>query len=298
MQQLLECIPNFSEGQNQQTIDQIKQVIEETPNIKLLHTTSDPDHNRTVITFIGPPKAIFEAAFKMTKKAAELINLKTQKGVHPRIGATDVIPIVPLKGISEKEAIELSKRLAQKISEELKIPTYLYEKSSTRKITQNLANIRKPNFKEPPDFGPKDRHPTAGATVIGVRDFLIAYNINLDTTDFDLAKTIAKEIRQLPNVKALALKLEKTGKIQVSMNLTNFRVTNIDQVYDFIEKRAPILETELIGLIPEEAVTMAMKKLPEICRFKPQQILKIGKSFNTKYNIIQKHNQKTHVEID
>lgn len=260
MQQIVECIPNFSTSKKEDVL-KLLSVIKSVKGIKILDHTSDVDHNRTVITFIGPPEAIKTAAFKMVEKAAELIDMTTQIGVHPRIGATDVLPLVPIQNISFEECIKLANKLGEKIGKDLGIPVYLYEKAATRKEHQNLANLRKPNtLKTPPDFGPH-AFGKAGATCLGVRDFLIAYNINLKTTDIEIAKTIASKIRErdggLPGVKAIGLYLDELNCTQVSMNLVDYRKTNIPDVYKVIEKLAKELGTEigneeLIGLTPDQ----------------------------------------------
>lgn len=278
MQKILECIPNFSEGRNQKTIDEILKSIRKIPQVKVLNYTSDIDHNRSVITFAGEPNAVTEAAFQGCKKAAELIDLDKHKGVHPRMGATDVIPFVPIKGIRQKEAIKLARNLAERIATELQIPIYLYEKCATRPERKNLANVRNIGYekikaeigKNPdrdPDFGPK-KLGKAGATAVGVRFPLIALNVNLNTNDLKIAQLIAKKIREkdggLPKVKALAFELKHLGIVQVSMNLVDYRVTSPYKAFIAIKKEAAkhdveILESELIGLIP----TKALPKNPE-----------------------------------
>lgn len=257
--QIVECIPNFSTS-NENDVKKLLESIESS-GIKILDHTSDIDHNRTVITFIGSPDAVLKSAFNMVKVAAELIDLTTQTGVHPRIGATDVLPLVPVKNISFEECIELAKKLGKKIGEELKIPIYLYEKATTREEFKNLANLRKPNtLKSKPDFGPHS-FGTAGATCLGVRDFLIAYNINLATPNIEIAKKIANQIREsnggLPGVKALGLYLKDLNCAQVSMNLVDYKKTNISDAYAAIEKLAKeygteIRNEELIGLTPNQ----------------------------------------------
>lgn len=273
MQKILECIPNFSEGRNQKTIDEILKSIQKIPQVSILNYTSDIDHNRSVITFAGEPNAVTEAAFQACKKAAELIDLDKHKGVHPRMGATDVIPFVPIKGISEKEAIKLARNLAKRIANELQIPIYLYEKCATRPERKNLANVRNIGYEKikaaidqnadlNPDFGPK-KSGKAGATGIGVRFPLIAFNVNLKTNNLKIAQKIAKKIREkddgLPKVKALAFELKHLGIVQVSMNLVDYRVTSPYKAFTAIKKEAAkhdveILESELIGLIPAKAL--------------------------------------------
>jgi len=254
--QIIECVPNFSEGKDQTIINKIVDSISEVPDIKVLHKTSDQDHNRSVITFIGPPKKVCEAAFQATKKAAELIDITTQKGVHPRRGATDVIPLIPLKNITIEELIPYAELLAQRITSELQIPTHLYEQAAKKELKQNLANIRIKHTK--PDITCHHPHKTAGETTVGVRDILIAFNVNLQTNNIKIAKEIAKNIRQ-PHLKALGLELTSQNIAQVSMNLTNYKKISPLKAYKLIEIEAKklntsILESELIGLIPQEAL--------------------------------------------
>ncbi|MEO0102943.1 MAG: glutamate formimidoyltransferase, partial [candidate division WOR-3 bacterium] len=206
MRKIVECVPNVSEGRRKEVIDKIVSAVLSVPDIFLLDTEMNSDHNRAVITFIGEPEACLEAAFRLTKTASELIDLNKHQGEHPRIGATDVIPFVPISGVTMEECVELARRLGKRIADDLKIPVYLYEQAATRPERVDLANIRKGEFenlreeikKDPsrvPDFGKPEVHPTAGATVVGARFPLIAYNINLNTTDLTIAKKIAKAIR-------------------------------------------------------------------------------------------------------
>ena len=206
MAKLVECIPNFSEGKDEKVIDQIIAEITKIPDVKLTDRQMNADHNRAVITFVGPPEACKQAAFDACKRAMELIDLTKHKGEHPRMGATDVIPFVPISDVTIEECVKIATELAQEIAEKLNIPTYLYEQAATRPDRENLAAIRKGEFEglreavktdssRKPDFGPAELHPTAGATVVGVREYLIAYNVNLGTDNLDIAKNIAKVIR-------------------------------------------------------------------------------------------------------
>src|SRR5512137_2201054 len=206
MRKIVECVPNFSEGRRPEVIEKIVNMIKSVNGVSMLDQEMDADHNRAVISFVGEPEAVLDAAFKAVKTASELIDLNQHQGEHPRMGATDVVPFVPISGVTVEECIEMAKRLAKKIADELKIPTYLYELAATRPDRVDLAVIRKGEFEglrdairtdpnRAPDFGPRELHPTAGATVIGVRCPLIAYNINLNTQDLDIAKKIAKAIR-------------------------------------------------------------------------------------------------------
>ncbi|MBI2634305.1 glutamate formimidoyltransferase [Candidatus Peregrinibacteria bacterium] len=279
---LVECIPNFSEGKNKNTIKKILESIESIHGIKLLHYTFDPSHHRTVVTFAGPPEAVSKAAFEATKTAAKLIDLSKHKGVHPRHGATDVLPFVPLKNISFKECVGHAKKLAEKIGEELKIPVYLYDKASKSK--KSLPEIRKTiasstNGQLHPDFGP-EQSGSAGITIVGVRDILIAFNINLKTTDINIAKKIAKKIRS-PYIRALGFHLKHKNTSQVSMNLINYKKVNIHQAYKKVWNEAKklgikILESELIGMIPSDAWKQAKKSDLKLHDFSEKQILKMA----------------------
>lgn len=303
MQKILECIANFSEGRDKKTIAKIIKAIEDIPDVFILNYTSDIDHNRSVITFSGEPEAVVEAAFQSCKKAAELIDLDTHNGEHPRMGATDVIPFVPIKGIREKEAIKLARKLGERIGLELQIPIYLYEKAATKPERKNLSNIRNNGYEKikaeigrnsnyDPDFGPK-KLDKAGATAIGVRLPLIAFNVNLNTIDLKIAHAIAKKIREknggLAKVKALAFNLPHRGIVQVSMNLTDYRVTSPYKAFNAIKKEAKkhgvkILESELIGLIPEKALPKNPKKTL-LLKISNNQILEkaIKKALESRY---------------
>jgi len=294
MTKILECVPNFSEGNDKKKIAKILGSIKKIKGIKVLDFSSDPDHNRSVITFLGNPEQVLKAAFEATKTASKLIDLSKHKGIHPRIGATDVMPLIPLKNISEKEAIKYSKQLGERIAEELKIPVYFYEKSATTKNRKNLANVRNIGYEQLkkeisinkerfPDLGPKHLGKT-GAIAIGVRDILIAFNINLKTSDIEIAKKIATKIREktggLPYVKALGLKLKHRNLAQVSMNLTNYKKTPPLKVFETVEALAKnlgteILESELIGLIPKEALKNTSAKELKIKDFSSKRILKV-----------------------
>lgn len=282
LSQIIECVPNFSEGKNKKKINAIKFAILKVKNIKVLDVHFDADHNRCVITFIGPPEDVIEATFQSVKKAAQLIDLTKHKGEHPRIGATDVVPLIPLKGINFNECIKYAKKLGARIGNELKIPVYLYEKAAQSSERKNLANIRNKNYKGKPDFGPLKRS-KAGATVVGVRDILVAYNVNIDSKNLKIAKAIAKKIREknggLKNLKALGIPLKSRGIVQVSMNLTNYKKTSPLKAFSSIEKLAKkygvkILESEVVGMIPAKALPKNYKKVLKLKRFKKSQILK------------------------
>ncbi|MEM3341070.1 MAG: glutamate formimidoyltransferase, partial [Thermoplasmata archaeon] len=201
MMRLVECVPNFSEGRRMEVVDQIVKAITDVQGIKLLDRESDKDHNRSVITFIGDIEPVLEAAFQATKKAAELIDMEKHKGEHPRIGATDVIPFIPISEVTMAECVEMANRLGKRIADELGIPVYLYEEAAKTPARQNLADIRKGQYEglkeaiqtdplRKPDYGPCKLHPTAGATVVGAREVLVAFNVNLGTNNIDIAKKI------------------------------------------------------------------------------------------------------------
>ncbi len=292
---LVECVPNFSEGRDQEKIKQITNEIKNTKGVFLLDVQSDKAHNRTVVTFVGSPERILEAAFRTIAKAAQVIDMTKHKGEHPRMGATDVCPFVPVKNITMEECVKLAKELGKRVARELNIPVYLYEEAAIKPERKNLAVVRKGEYeglpeklKNPnwqPDFGQALFNPKNGAAVIGAREFLVAYNVNLDTDDSSLARKIAGEIREsgvkitqedgsitrtpglFKCVKALPVDLEDTT--QVSMNLTNYKVTNMDKVYETIKEKAEktgveVIGSEIVGVVPKQALIMAGKSyLPE-----------------------------------
>ena len=289
-ERLVECVPNFSEGRRQEVIDQIVQEIASVPQVWILDVESDKDHNRSVVTCVGEPEAALEAMFRAIARAAELINLEEHRGEHPRIGATDVVPFVPLRGVTMEEAVELARRLGKRVGEELGIPVYLYEAAATRPDRENLANIRRGEYEglkeaiksDPdrvPDFGPREPAP-AGATVIGAREFLIAFNVYLNTDDVKVAKRIARAVRHssggLRYVKALGMLVG--GQAQVSMNLTNFKKTPIYRVVELIRREAArygctITHTELVGLTPLKAMLDVAQWYLQLDGFSESQVL-------------------------
>lgn len=289
---LVECVPNFSEGRDQRVIGEIVKCIPEN-GCRLLDVQSDASHNRSVVTFVGSPENVMEAAFACTKKAAELIDMERHTGEHPRIGATDVIPFVPVQGVTMDECVEMAKKVGQRIASELGIPVYLYGKAATRPDRVRLPDIRRGEYEglkatiaiDPdrmPDFGPPRMHPTAGATAVGARPPLIAYNVNLNTGDIVKARTIAKAIREssggLPAVQAKGILIKETGDVQVTMNLTDYTVTSIDTVMRHIEAEAEKLgaevkNSEIVGLLPLDALLdVAIARL-KLTGFSRRQIL-------------------------
>lgn len=290
MTQLVECIPNFSEARRPEVVDQIVAAITSVEGARLLDRSSDLDHNRTVVTFAGPPEAVEEAAFRAIKTASELIDLDQHTGAHPRIGATDVVPFVPLSDVKMEDCVAIAQRLGQRVGTELNIPVYLYEAAAARPERTNLEVIRKGQYEglkaevethpeRKPDFGPA-KLGKAGATVIGARNPLIAFNVYLTTDDVDIAKKIAKAIRHssggLRYVKGSGFFVD--GRAQVSMNLTNFRDTPIARVVEFIRREAQrygvgIHHSELVGLIPQEALVDAAVWYTQLDQFDKEQIL-------------------------
>ena len=274
---IIECVPNFSEGRDVSVVARIADAIKSAQGAALLDQTSDRDHNRSVITFAGPPDAVVEAAFRAIQRAVELIDLSRHAGVHPRIGAADVVPLVPIAGVTLEFCAQLAARLGERVWRELHVPVFLYEAAARRPERENLANVRRGLFealreevpRNPerlPDFGEAALHPTAGACVIGARKFLIAFNINLNTADLEIARRIARKIRAssggLPAVKALGLLLESRRQAQVSTNLTDFEVTPLCAVVEAVRAEGTqcgvrIASTELIGLIPRAALLNA-----------------------------------------
>jgi glutamate formiminotransferase/formiminotetrahydrofolate cyclodeaminase len=290
MTQLIECIPNFSEARRPEVIDQIVAAIQSVSDVKLLDRSSDLDHNRTVLTFAGTPTGVEEAAFRAIKTAAELIDLNQHTGEHPRIGATDVCPFVPLSEATMEDCVAIARRLGERVGNELSIPVYLYEAAASRLENTNLENIRKGQYEglrveiesnsaRKPDFGPSKLGP-AGATVMGARNPLIAFNVYLGTSDVEIAKKIAKAIRHSSGghryVKGLGLLVE--GRAQVSINFTNFRETPLARVIETIRREAArygtsIHHSELVGLIPQEALVDAAVWYTQLDQFDKRQIL-------------------------
>lgn len=293
MKRLVECVPNFAEGRDLSKVDAIAGAIREVPGVFLLARESDADHNRSVITLAGTPDAVVEAAVRAVGKAAELLDLTRQTGAHPRIGATDVVPFVPLEGVSLEDCVILAKKAGREIWERYRIPVYFYEAAAQRPERVNLENIRRGQFEglreevlrnsdRAPDVGDACLHPTAGATVVGARKFLIAYNINLNTPDVAIAKKIAKTIRfssgGLPFVKAMGVDLRARNLAQVSMNLTDFEQTPIHLVFETVKREAErygagIVGSEIVGLIPKRAIEMTAENYLKVENFSPAQVL-------------------------
>ncbi|HJX59465.1 glutamate formimidoyltransferase [Candidatus Woesebacteria bacterium RBG_19FT_COMBO_47_8] len=291
MQKLIECVPNFSEGRRVAVIQKIASAARKIRGVEVLDVEWDRSHNRSLITIVGAPEPVFRAVFATIKTATALIDMKKHKGEHPRIGATDVVPFVPVAGTTLKECVALANKLGRKIAKELKIPVYLYESAARKKTRVNLADVRegeyegllteiRTNPERIPDYGPAKLHPTAGAVVVGARKYLVAFNVNLDTHDIAIAKKIASRIREknggLPKVKALGFKVE--GYAQISMNLVDFEKTNFDEAYRAIEKEARkfkvgIKSSEIYGMVPLASVVKAIAATFKTKNFQADQVL-------------------------
>jgi len=289
---LVECVPNFSEGRDSVKIDAIVEAIR-AAGAMILDRTSDADHNRSVVTFAGPAGTVEEAAFQAVRQAAASIDLRAHEGVHPRIGATDVVPFVPLRGVSLEECAAAAGRVGRRIWEELGVPVYLYEAAALRPQCRNLADIRRGNFEglrdavrtDParrPDFGGPDLHPSAGAVAVGARKFLVAFNVNLATADIAIARRIARKIRTssggLPALKAMGVPLATRNLAQVSMNLTDFEQTPPHVAFEAVRREAAregvaIAGSELIGLIPQKALDLAAAHALQLETFSASMVL-------------------------
>jgi glutamate formiminotransferase len=271
---LVECVPNFSEGRNTETVRQIAAAISAFKPACVLDTHIDPDHNRSVITFVAPPDTIVAAAVSAVRRASELIDMRTHLGEHPRLGATDVLPFVPVRGATMDDCVRLAHEAGTIIARDLAIPVYFYERAALRAERVNLEDVRRgalellreqiaTNPERAPDVGPSEVHESAGAIAIGARPFLIAFNVVLRSDDIAVARQIARTIRArnggLPFVKALGFRLHTRNLVQVSMNLVNYEVTGMTAVYGAIQREAARLGvevegTEIVGLVPQDAV--------------------------------------------
>jgi glutamate formiminotransferase / 5-formyltetrahydrofolate cyclo-ligase len=273
-ERLVECVPNFSEGRRPEVLDELAQAIAVSPQVRLLDRSSDRDHNRSVLTFAGPPADVAQAMEKAVEVAIARIDMSTHEGEHPRIGAVDVIPFVPLGDMTMEQTVDLARDFGRRIAERFELPVYLYARAAQRPEREVLADIRRPQYEglkeligrpeHAPDFGPGRVHPTAGATVVGARPFLIAYNINLETRDVELARRIARRVRErsggLLRVQALGLYMADLECAQVSMNLLDHEVTPLWLVWETVVSLAEAegveaRESELIGLCPLAALT-------------------------------------------
>jgi len=293
MKRLIECVPNFSEGRDPKKVDALVEAMRGVAGVYVLDREMDADHNRCVITLAGEPEPVAEAALRGVGKALELIDLTKHSGAHPRIGATDVVPFIPIDGITIEDCVALAKRVGREIWERYRIPVYYYESAATRPERTNLENIRKGQFeglreevmKNPdraPDVGEPRLHATAGATVVGARKFLVAYNINLNTPDVEIAKKIAKAIRfstgGLRYAKAMGVDLRARGLAQVSINMTDFEQTPLHRVFEMVKREAErygatIVGSEIVGLIPKRAIELTADFCLQLENFSPAQVL-------------------------
>ena len=290
---LVECVPNFSEGRKPQTVARLVEAIQAIETACVLDTHIDPDHNRSVITFVASAGKIVDAALTAVATAAQLIDMRTHQGVHPRLGATDVLPFIPIRGVTLEDCAVLAHQVGQRIADELSIPVFFYERAALKPERVNLEDVRRGALEllreqialEPgraPDRGPLLVHETAGAIAVGARPFLIAFNVNLKTTDVTVARKIARTVRArhggLPFVKALGFELSTRGLVQVSMNIVNYEVTGMTQAYEAVRAEAErvgteIVSTEIVGLVPEKALDRSAGYFEKLENFSEDKIL-------------------------
>jgi glutamate formiminotransferase / 5-formyltetrahydrofolate cyclo-ligase len=292
MANLVQCVPNFSEGRRVEVVEQIVAAIAAVSGVKMLDYSYDESHNRSVVTFIGEPEAVLEGAFQGARQAAELIDMAKHSGGHPRMGATDVIPFIPVAGVSMEDCVNLAKRLGERMAKELAIPVYLYEAAASKPERKNLSDVRRGQYEglikainEPdrkPDFGPAAVNPQAGVTAVGARPPLIAYNINLDTADKQVADNIARAIRGssggFPSVKALGLIIEQSGNAQVTINVCDYKKVPLHRVFELVKREAArygvaITGSEVIGLVPLDALVGTAEFYLQFKGFEQSQVL-------------------------
>ena len=289
---VIECIPNVSEGRRADVVSAIADAIRGVRGVRLLDFSSDASHNRSVFTFAGDAEGVERAMLALVERAIAAVDLRTHKGEHPRMGAVDVVPFVPIEGVTMADCVALAKKVGDAIASRFSVPVFLYEEASSNPARKNLEDIRRGEFEGlaakmaspgwAPDFGPAQPHPSAGATVVGARMALIAYNINLATDRLDVAKKIAAGIRHSSGgyrfVKAAGFKLDDRGIVQVSMNLTNYEKTPIFRVFETVKREAArygvnVLESEIVGLVPSAALAAAAEFYLQLEGFKPDQVL-------------------------
>jgi glutamate formiminotransferase/formiminotetrahydrofolate cyclodeaminase len=294
MERLVECVPNFSEGRKAETIERLALVIEEVEGAVVLDMHMDADHNRSVITFVATAETVVEAALRVVREAAQLIDLRQHAGEHPRVGATDVLPFVPVRGVTMEDCAALAHRAGERIWRELGIPVYFYERAALRPDRMNLEDVRRKGFEELqreiadpagnrlPDIGEARVHESAGATIVGARPFLIAYNVNLQTADISVARKVARAVRGrdggLRYLKALGFKLESRGIVQVSMNLVDYEKTHLHQAFEAVRREATrygvnVVGSEIVGLIPQNALDLSSQYYLQIENFAPGVVL-------------------------
>jgi glutamate formiminotransferase len=289
MERIVECVPNFSEGRRAEVVARLVEAVEEVEGALVLGTHVDPDHNRSVITFVAPPETVVAAALSVVARAAELIDLNAHAGQHPRMGACDVLPFVPVRGVSVEECVALAREAGERVWRELGIPVYFYESAATRPERRNLADVRRGGFEllreqigtvpeRAPDVGETRLHPTAGALIVGVRPLLIAYNVTLKTADVGIARRIARAVRErdggLLHLKALGFELESRGVVQVSMNLTSYERTNLHQAFEAVRCEAEasgveVIASEVVGLVPQAALDRAAAHFLKLENYSP-----------------------------
>jgi glutamate formiminotransferase len=289
---VVECVPNFSEGRRPEVIEEIVLAARGFEGVSILDVASDPDHNRTVVTMVGAPAPVARAVVAMTGRACALIDMERQHGAHPRVGAMDVIPFIPALNMTKENCVALAREVGREIAETLGIPVYLYGEAASSPERRSLSHLRRGEYEalrtaiaeadRRPDFGPAATHPTAGATIVGARAALVAFNINLGTEDLFAARTIARAIREssggLPAVMAKAVALADRGMTQVTMNLTDYRVTSPLDVLDAVSKHAadlgvPIVESEIIGLVPLDVLVDLARRALKAGAFTAAQVL-------------------------
>jgi len=293
MKPLVECVPNFSEGRRKDVVEAIAAAIAAVPGVRVLDRTMDADHNRSVITFVGAPEAALFGAFAGAQTAVRLIDMEAHTGEHPRVGAMDVCPFIPIASVTLDDCVALARRLGDRVATELGVPVFFYEAAATRPERKALPDVRKGEYEglkaeiatnptRAPDVGPPRMHPTAGATIIGARPPLIAYNVNLATSDLGVAKKIAKIIRErdggLHAVRALGMDLKDRGMVQVSINLVDYRKTPPHVVFEAVRKEAAklgveVAGSEVVGLVPLEAIVMAAGQALKLEHFTADQVL-------------------------
>lgn len=293
MVKLVECVPNFSEGRNKEIIEQIHGVIKKHKAVQLLDFTPDADHNRTDVTVIGSPKDVLAVALDIALHCVKLIDMNKHKGEHPRMGAIDVVPFIPISEVTMEQCVQLAHEFAAEFSKKTQVPCFLYEEAAKKEDRRNLADVRRGEYeglkkeigKNPekvPDYGPNKIHPTAGATAVGARFFLIAFNVNLGTSNVEIAKAIAKGVRQSGGgykyVKAMGFEIKERGIVQVSMNLTQYQKTPIFRVFETIKNEAErygvsVIGSEIVGLVPMEALVTVVDHYLRLEKFSFDQVL-------------------------
>jgi glutamate formiminotransferase len=293
MERVVECVPNFSEGRDPRVVESLVEAVESVAGAVVLGTHIDPDHNRSVVTFVAPPEQVVEAAVRVVARAAELIDLSEHAGQHPRMGACDVLPFVPVRAIGVEECVALAHEAGRRVWGELGIPVYFYESAALRPERRNLADVRRGGFEllreqittvpgRAPDVGEPRVHPTAGACIVGVRPLLIAYNVTLKTGDLSVAKRVARAVRErdggLLHLKALGFELESRGVVQVSMNLTSYERTNLHHAFEAVRREAErlgveVLASELVGLVPRDALYAAAAHFLKLENYTPDVVL-------------------------